>query len=217
MDKNYHGAGIQTFTHSRHTDYACLGPYIKEWEKGAASWHPSVIAHRLRASHHAYFWLLIWQEALKELLSLASHRSVEAILKDVEHHQATLYPPMHPAIHKSTYVDDMKCYTDYEPKATEGISLKERAVAGLAAEESQKGWHFIIYEDLVDKHLVQNSHKQGYLDFKKLMYGNVESGPLSLSVSTARAGPVGATLFSLLFVLPLSLLVGGLSDSWYLG
>lgn len=139
VDKNYHGAGIQAFTHGRHTDYACLGPYIKEWERGAASWHPSVIAHRMRAAHHAYFWLLIWQEALKEVISLASHRSADAILKDVEHHATTLYPPMHPPIHKSYLLDDMKCFTDYEPKAVTDISLKAKVVSGLAKEESEKG------------------------------------------------------------------------------
>jgi hypothetical protein len=35
------------------------------------------------------------------------------------------------------------------------------------------GWHFIIYENLVDKSLVQNSLKRGYHDFKQLMYGVV--------------------------------------------
>lgn len=176
--------------------------------KGAASWHPSVIGHRLRASHHAYFWLLVWHDALKEVSTLAGHRSVEAILKDVDHHLSTLYPPMHAAVHKSLMTDDMKCYTDYEPRAVREVSLKDRVVAGLAKEESETGkfylcnttwsvlifsnlgWHFIIYENLVDKKLVENSQRNGYLDYKKLMFGNAASGPLSLHLSVVKEGPV---------------------------
>ncbi len=193
VDKNYHGAGIQTFQHLKHEDYACQGPYIKDWMKGAASWHPSVIAHRLRASHHAYFWLLVWHEAVREVAGLAAHRAVDAILKDVEHHLGTLYPPMHAAAHKSAIVDDMKCFTDYEPRSVREVSLKDRVVAGLAKDDAAAdaaGWRFSIYENLVDKKLVENSLRQGYQDFKKLMYGNVASGPLSLSLSITKDGPV---------------------------
>jgi len=193
IDKNYHGAGIQTFQHLKHEDYACQGPYIKEWMKGAASWHPSVIAHRLRASHHAYFWLLVWHEAVREVAGLAAHRAVDAILKDVEHHLGTLYPPMHAAVHKSAIVDDMKCFTDYEPRFVREVSLRDRVVAGLAKEDAaadSAGWRFSIYENLVDKKLVETSLRQGYQDFKKLMYGNVASGPLSLSLSVTKDGPV---------------------------
>jgi hypothetical protein len=67
VSRTYHGAGIQTFTHNSHEGYACLGPYIKEWQKGAVSWHPSVRAHRLRADHHSYFWLLALRETVVEL------------------------------------------------------------------------------------------------------------------------------------------------------
>jgi hypothetical protein len=74
-----------------------------------------------------------------ELSGLAAHRSLEAILKDVEHHQATLYPPLHPAVHKSVMLDDMKCYTDYEPRSVREVSLKDRVVAGLAADEAATG------------------------------------------------------------------------------
>ncbi len=151
VDKNYHGAGIQTFQHLKHNEYACLGPYIKTWGEGAASWHPSVLGHRLRGSHHAYFWLLIWYEALKEVTSLAVHRSLEAILKDVEHHQATLYPPLHPAVHKSVMLDDMKCYTDYEPRSVREVSLKNRVVGGLASDEKEKGDHQLLNIDTTNR------------------------------------------------------------------
>lgn len=196
IDKHYHGAGIQTFQHLRHTDYACQGPYIKEWMKGAASWHPSVIGHRLRASHHAYFWLLVWHEALREVAGLAALRSAEAVLKDVTRHLAALYPPLRPAVHKSAVVDDMKCYTDYEPRSVQEVSLRARVLSGLAADGGEAaaavGWRFVIYENLVDKKLVENSLRMGYLDFKKLLYGDAAAGPLSLDLPISKDGPVSA-------------------------
>jgi len=42
---------IQGFTHISHSDYGCLGPYIPTWMHGAASWHPSVVAHKLRGGY----------------------------------------------------------------------------------------------------------------------------------------------------------------------
>lgn len=57
ITKAYHSAGIQTFTHSSFEPYACLGPYIKDFQKGFVSWHPSTTAHKLRAAHHSFFWL----------------------------------------------------------------------------------------------------------------------------------------------------------------
>ena len=51
-------------------------------------------------------------------------------------------------------------------------------------------WKPIIYENLVDKHLVEKSLKMGYKDFKRLLYGGKDSGPLSLSLSLPKAGPM---------------------------
>jgi hypothetical protein len=140
LSKHYHGAAIQTFTHLKHEDYACQGPYIKKWMEGAASWHPSVIAHRLRASHHAYFWLLIWQEALQELMkNLANNRNPDALLKDTSAHLDKLYIPMKEAVNKLPFLDDMKCYTNYEPRAVREVSLKDRVLTGLSTGTGEKG------------------------------------------------------------------------------
>ena len=53
-----------------------MGPYIPTWMEGAASWHPSVIGHRLRAAHHSYFWLLILSDAIQGLKSSLTHRVI---------------------------------------------------------------------------------------------------------------------------------------------
>lgn len=59
--------GIQTFTHTRISDYKCQGPYVAEWQQGAASWHPSFRSHRLRASQMSYVWLHGLRDAVDEL------------------------------------------------------------------------------------------------------------------------------------------------------
>jgi len=55
------------FTHTRHDIYKCQGPYVPEWQQGAANWHPSYRSHRLRASQMAYFWLNGLRDAIDEL------------------------------------------------------------------------------------------------------------------------------------------------------
>lgn len=189
----YHSAGIQTFQHLLHEKYACQGPYIKTWMDGAASWHPSVIGHKLRGAHHAYFWLLIWKDAIKDIADVVGHRQLDAILKDVDHHLSKLETPVNPPKHRSPFPDDAKCFTDYEPRPVREASLKDTVVSGLLSEDSNAataGWRFSIYENLVDKNLVKRSRTMGYHDFKQLMYGDKSSGPLSLSLALEKEGPL---------------------------
>ena len=141
---SYPGAGIQTFQHIMHTAYACEGPYIKSWMKGAASWHPSVIGHRMRGSHHAYFWLLNWADALSELKTQLSHRVIDAVEKDVDHRLSKLITPMGPPRHKTDFPDDAKCYTDYDPRPVREASLKSRVISGLAS-EGKPGKRFALH------------------------------------------------------------------------
>ncbi len=54
------------------------------------------------------------------------------------------------------------------------------------------GWHAIIYENIVAKNIVLKSLKMGYRDYKHLLFGSSESGPLSISVHLQRPGPVSA-------------------------
>ena len=141
--KHYHGAALQTFQHATFTEYACLGPYIKTWMDGAASWHPSVIGHRVRAAHHAYFWLQIYREAVQEILW--SKRALSALHKDVQHHLDHNYKPMsEKAASVTPFVDNVTCYTDYEPRAVREASLKDMVISGLAADKSSPGKIFSI-------------------------------------------------------------------------
>ena len=123
---------MQTFQHLTHESYACEGPYIRDWMAGAVSWHPSVVAHNMRGSQHAYFWLLNWAEAITDLKSQLTLRALEAVGKDIDHRAAKFDVPMGPAKHKSPFPDDAKCYTDYEPRPVREASLKSKVIGGLA-------------------------------------------------------------------------------------
>lgn len=189
--RKYEQAGIQEFTHKAHTAYACNGPYIKTWEAGAASWHPSIVAHRMRAAHFSYFWLQSFNDALSKLSTILLTRSVEAAHHDVLNKLNSFYHPLTEADIPSPFQDNTTCYTDYEPREIRESSLKKIVISGLKSESGEgKGWGYSIYEDLVDKKIVEKAKSQGYLDFKYLLWGNKESGPLSLGFTTSRPGKV---------------------------
>lgn len=169
ISKVYREAGVQTFTHVSHEKYACLGPYIKDWEKGAAAWHPSVVAHRLRAAHHAYFWLVALSEAISDLIQLASHRELDAIVKDAARHINAFHRPLSVPIHPSVFPDNVDCFSDYEPRSFRESSLKSRVISGLTSDEGSPLWKSIIYENLVHENLVKQGLKMGYQGcFKRL-------------------------------------------------
>jgi hypothetical protein len=48
----------------------------------------------------------------------------------------------------------------------------------------------MIYEDIVDKKLVERSHAMGYKDFKYLIHGNQDSGALNLALDLSKDSPV---------------------------
>lgn len=147
-----------------HEKYACQGPYIKEWMEGAASWHPSVIGHRMRGAHHAYFWLLNLAEAIADLKGLLSHRVVDAIEKDVDHRLGKLLTPMGPPRHRTDFPDDAKCYTDYEPRPVREASLKAKVISGLATETNAVGtWVCCLYSPSSSKFVCVLHSLQHYM------------------------------------------------------
>ena len=51
----------------------------------------------------------------------------------------------------------------------------------------------MIYEDIVDHNLVAKSIEMNYKDFKYLMKGDQDSGPLSIHLDIKNDGPVSST------------------------
>jgi len=66
--KPYAGMGIQGFSHRSHQPYMCQGPYVRDFGVGAASWHPTVIGHRLRAGKPAVYTAIC--DFLKQLFPI---------------------------------------------------------------------------------------------------------------------------------------------------
>ena len=100
----------------------------------------SVIGHRLRAAHHAYFWLLNYKDAIESVRASVSHRQLDAMYKDIETHLHKLtHVKLEPARHSTIFPDKAKCYTDYEPRPLRDSSLKSKVLKGLAPSEKDKG------------------------------------------------------------------------------
>jgi len=97
-------------------------------------------------------------------------------------------------IHSSPVAEDVKCYSDYEPRGIREASLKAAVLSGLAssaAAPASEGWKSIIYENLVHENLVKSAIKSGYKDFKHLLYAEgKESGPLSILIKPQKPGPI---------------------------
>ena len=100
-----------------------------------------------------------------------------------------MHTPLPERIHKSPVSEDVKCYSDYEPRGIREASLKAAVVSGLAAEQPRGGWKSIIYENLVHENLVRSALKAGYKDFKHLLFAEgKDAGPLSVHIKPQKEG-----------------------------
>ena len=50
------------------------------------------------------------------------------------------------------------------------------------------GWTLDIFEMFIDKNIIEKSRRQGYKDYKYMLFGNKESGPVSLRISITKLG-----------------------------
>lgn len=210
--RSYNGSSVQFFDHYDNVEaYACNGPYIQDWMKGAASWHPSKIAHRFRASRVAYLWLAIWKYTLDDLLILLDQGlSPQLIMMEIDYRLNSAYQNgLPPKIFNTNYTDNSQCLTNYEPRLSREVSLKDSVLEGLRkepvsleTEESEKMyWKFDIYENIVSKNIIVKARESGYIDFKYTLYapyGN-NSGPISIYVSPLTEGTVSYTILKIFF------------------
>jgi len=200
----YASTPIQAFAHSSHEPYACQGPYIKEWMKGAVSWHPSVVGHRMRAAHHAFFWLLNFREALRSLEKLVKEGvSHDAIVKDldtkIDHwmHKHT-FPPSPVNANVAHIPDNAQCYTDMVPRAEVSKSISDTVVGGLfkagtleTTEFNKGAWGTIVQEMVNQRNAIAKGMSKGQQDFKFMLYGDKDAGPLSMLLNINPRGAPG--------------------------
>lgn len=186
--KKYKIAGIQTWTHHHYEKYKCHGPYVADWGCCAASWHPSILGHELRADHYSYFWLLIFRDALN---SLSSVENIDDALKQVKKriHFEHKYIPKE-TIYKSNFSDTLQCYTSFQPLADPNLSLYNLVIP-QTEKDGKLPWKSGIMEDFIDNgNIVKRAREQGYLDYKMALYGNKDSLPLSLKLDIKNEGIV---------------------------
>jgi hypothetical protein len=86
--------------------------------------------------------------------------------------------------------DNVQCYTEFEPHRNRDRTLRTLVHSGFDAGNTdiEKGWVTRILEEFVQPTIITEAQKQGYRDFKHMLYGNKLSGPLSLHISVIRVG-----------------------------
>lgn len=184
---HYPSTGMQFFTHSGYEKYKCKGPYIDEWGCCSASWHPSRTGHALRAAHHAYTWLTIWKTALSEMATKMKSSNNKITKQDMERH----LKPIQDVIPKRNLYDNMlgdgkiQCFTDFEPHYDMSSNLTNIVI-------HSSNWKKSIMETIFEPNsrIVEIARKKGYADFKWLLYGSKEEGPLYLDINVHKQGHI---------------------------
>jgi hypothetical protein len=182
----YRTAGIQMWRHSAYEAYKCHGPYIRKWKCCSASWHPSLLGHELRAAHHSYFWLLIFRDALKEVIKEADHTSklLSTVQKHIEsEHKYVPDKPMFPC----HFPDNLHCMTTFQPLADPSSDLLSIVVPSTDSNTSAAFKHNII-EEMAHPGSTKKYRDIGYKDYKWMLYGNKDSMPLSLHIHVKAVG-----------------------------
>ena len=190
--KTYPFAAVQIWDHSRYLAYKCLGPYIPSWGIGCRSWHPSVSGHKLRAHHHAYVWLTAWREAVMNINNMKDKESVQGILSSVEAKLTAMKVPatLPPRISHSDgdILDNVQCFTQFEPHADRTMALSDIVVSGLSTGSVSRGWALGDMDEHADMDMFSKRAIKGYLDRRAMIQGNKSSGALSLKIDVKKAG-----------------------------
>jgi hypothetical protein len=186
MLNKYNAAGMQFFDHEHYDKYKCHGPYVPEWQCCSASWHPSILGHQVRADHHAFFWLLIFRDAIQFIQTSLKTTNIEDLSKTMKKHlksekKYALVEPMY----ESKYSDSLQCYTTFQPHADESMSLDKLV---LPNNDNTPGFKMDIFEQLTEPGVLKKARKMGYKDFKHMLYGNKDSGVLSLKATVTSEG-----------------------------
>lgn len=196
--QKYKTAGIQLWNHEYYAPYKCMGPYIPNWGEGAASWHPSVPGHEIRAAHFSYFWLLIYKDAIEtiieELAGTASTTESLTVLhaKELKHidqeHKYVPHSPVHTMGAPFPPISDkLRCYTTFDPVAD--LSLKLDTLVIPSGTNKPAFTHANI-DEVDHAGTIQQARQRGYKDYKVVYHGNNENDPLSLKIKIVNEGNI---------------------------
>ena len=181
-------AGIQVWSHRHYEAYKCRGPYIPEWGCCSASWHPSLKGHELRAAHYSFFWLVILQDAVRNILKKLETESLQEQLSKIDLHisKEVNHIPDKP-LYESFYSDNMQCLTTFEPRFWAEGNLRDYVIK---SGDGKKEWTDQIMESISQQGIVDKARQTGYTDYKYMLHGNKDNTNLSFKV-TIRTGDTG--------------------------
>jgi len=193
----YNISGAQVFTHGHYAAYQCLGPYVSNWGSGNLAWHPSLKGHEIRADHYAYFWLLIFKDALKEILE-SSSSSLHQLLQHTTHQLNSKYkynPYSLKLMYNTVYGDNIQCLTMYKPNYDDDTKLMNMIIPSNKSIDRREPFRKDMIESLMT--LILNglnvkklNSLKGYLDEKVGLFGNKFSSPLSILINVKKRGYV---------------------------
>lgn len=202
INSHYKASGLQVFFHNDYKKaYQCRGPYVHQWGSGNAGWHPSILGHRLRASHHAVVWLSVFKDAVSELVHLVHdsngkiadvHRNISVTLEEF-----WVVNKSSPAkrIHETPIVDNIQCWNNYAPRADPKTSLTEACVNKDLKKSLKDGvlesddWLMVVADRIYygDGDWLRNQ-KIGYMDHKEAIIGSAKSGVISFKFHAKQRG-----------------------------
>lgn len=184
--KEYKTLGIQMWLHDHYERYKCHGPYVATWGCCSRSWHPSLLGHQLRAAHFAFFWLLIYKDALVELRKNGSEMLLKELHDAKKHIDHELkHIPTKAIFDPMGFSDNMQCYTTFQPLGDPSLDMFKIVIP---SGEGKNGFKNIIFEELTSPEIIKKAKASGYLDFKHLLYGNIDSGVLSFNITVQKVG-----------------------------
>ena len=94
--------------------------------------------------------------------------------------------------------DHVKCYTDQVPRGEQANSISSLIIGGTVEfgdmethKLASNSWGTIIQEMVRMKEAIKKGRSNGQEDFKFMLYGNADSGPLSLLLNINPMGYKG--------------------------
>ena len=189
---------VQYWDHSTYEANKCHGPFVAEWGCCCAPWHPSILGHEIRSAHYSFFWLMIYQDSIRAILTGISTEEVPFVsnittghtlveLKDKlfkHYHHARRFPAK--AIFPSNIPENVQCLTSYEPIMDQTSNLANWVIDNKGPNTK----YFVreIFENLHRTEIIVHARASGYKDFKYGFYGNNDSKPLSIKIDVKSLG-----------------------------
>jgi hypothetical protein len=134
--------------------------------------------------------LLILKDALDDLLAAKPEELDAHIHKHIKHSDiAHKYVPKQLLYDTSNFTETLTCYTSFLPNEDPDLSLLNLVVS-TKSQNGKEPFKTQILEHFSDPNIIIRAEGQGYRDYKRMLYGNNQSVPLSLKLDLRHLGYV---------------------------